>query len=1199
MKTILTAMVVALCAIGLMVSCTPDVNVAEEMLNNQGHILVKTVGNVRSLKPGEHIYQLTNGIADKDVASKIMKTFNLDADQIVGLEFSDVSSIESSADSVFGALSNLAEVKADKNLQTIGANAFAGCANIGTIDLEGAKTISASAFRDCSSVESISLPSATAIGDQAFAGCSELKQITLPCAETIGQGAFDSCAAITSVRLDSVTSVGAGAFSGCTAITTVKLDNAESIGDGAFSGCSAITSLQIDNAKEIGESAFQGCSAITTLNLPGTQTIAEGAFDGCSGITSVEFGVIKTIAKDAFSGVDKLTTVSFPETIEKIEGGAFKDSNFTSVKFEGNNAPLVNVSAFEGTVDKDSALDYPGKDTVEGNPSFYRDLAYNFYIMGSDTPVQKGVIYNILQGQSAYDETEKAELEAPYDGYKFKCWSESSESIVDKGLTSDKDNASYYAVYEKKAVITFDGAAKDVSGEEAPIESDDTFIIVAKGNKLGNIVSDLVEVKLPDETKYSRTGYTFVGWRDEAAGKDYRLGDTVKSESSDIVLSAKWNANPYPVSFAYKDYGKTESAIASETTTVDYESAVSFPEAPDRSADGWTFVGWSKTEAADAIVAPEYVCDFTAAQKFYAIYGKETVIRFNFIEESAKEAKGSFYNSQAEAEIDTSDYKGSTWSSSKDIYVAATVGDSAKVTGSVTYYEYGEYTASLVYGNLNDFSLGKIDDTQKVHILAGDTSDEFKIMDKVKLGGAEYAQPVTRDYYSTTRWEIDGTEYEFGSEIEIGYLETYIFAVETEKTYTVNFHGFDKTTSALATKTYKYTEDNAQVISEVLSDATLPSEWKDYMIMGWSATPTGLPETTTMTVAYKTSATVGSILAANKTADAIDLYIVLGLPTVNFNSWAWIDSTKVNKAEITSISFVKSSLPSGKTATFYIDENREAIPAVVENNEMTVYLGSLSITPKDNSMYYAFAGFSALESVSGLGNLDLSKVTSFQSAFDDDGKLTSIDLSNVNTSSATNMSYMFRDCSSLTELDLSDFSTGKVTTMSGMFKSAGKLSSITYGEGWDTSKVTDFSIMFFSCKGFTTMPIANFNTSSGTNFYDMFNGCAITSIDVSHFDVSKAENLAEFFRFCTKLTTVDISSWDTSSCTNMSEMFYTCYNLETIYVGSGWDTSKVTSSRDMFGITTVYGSMKLPNWNKNYVNVSKAHTGAGGYLKTR
>jgi len=58
-------------------------------------------------------------------------------------------------------------------------------------------------------------------------------------------------------------------------------------------------------------------------------------------------------------------------------------------------------------------------------------------------------------------------------------------------------------------------------------------------------------------------------------------------------------------------------------------------------------------------------------------------------------------------------------------------------------------------------------------------------------------------------------------------------------------------------------------------------------------------------------------------------------------------------------------------------------------------------------------------------------------------------------------------------------------------------------------------------------------------------------------------DMSSMFSGC-RLTSIDMSSFDTSNVTDMTEMFAFCMNLKTVYVGDGWNTSKVTRSEWMF-----------------------------------
>ena len=67
----------------------------------------------------------------------------------------------------------------------------------------------------------------------------------------------------------------------------------------------------------------------------------------------------------------------------------------------------------------------------------------------------------------------------------------------------------------------------------------------------------------------------------------------------------------------------------------------------------------------------------------------------------------------------------------------------------------------------------------------------------------------------------------------------------------------------------------------------------------------------------------------------------------------------------------------------------------------------------------------------------------------------------------------------------------------------------------------------------------------------MFNGCGgLKSLDLSHFNTSKVDDMSGMFYACRGLTSLDLSGWDLSfiySNSNTFTMFNSCVNLTTIY----------------------------------------------------
>ena len=91
------------------------------------------------------------------------------------------------------------------------------------------------------------------------------------------------------------------------------------------------------------------------------------------------------------------------------------------------------------------------------------------------------------------------------------------------------------------------------------------------------------------------------------------------------------------------------------------------------------------------------------------------------------------------------------------------------------------------------------------------------------------------------------------------------------------------------------------------------------------------------------------------------------------------------------------------------------------------------------------------------------------------------------------------------------------------------------------------------------------NTSEVTDMAAMFKQCYhLIIIDLSNFDTSNVTNMHSMFKECYNVVSIDLSSFNTAKLSTAPEMFQLCHNLQTIYVGSGWTTTALTYSVDMF-----------------------------------
>ena len=154
---------------------------------------------------------------------------------------------------------------------------------------------------------------------------------------------------------------------------------------------------------------------------------------------------------------------------------------------------------------------------------------------------------------------------------------------------------------------------------------------------------------------------------------------------------------------------------------------------------------------------------------------------------------------------------------------------------------------------------------------------------------------------------------------------------------------------------------------------------------------------------------------------------------------------------------------------------------------------------------------------------------------------------------------MFLSCSSLTSLDVSTFDTSNVAAMTSMFSRCSSLRSLTFGNNFVTSSVTDLDYMFQYCRSLTTLDVSGFDTSNVTNMCAMFNGCrSLESLAVSNFKTSNVTNMSNMFKNCSSLTSLDVSTFNTSKVTDMSDMFNGCSSLKNLTFGQYFTTPACT-----------------------------------------
>ena len=328
------------------------------------------------------------------------------------------------------------------------------------------------------------------------------------------------------------------------------------------------------------------------------------------------------------------------------------------------------------------------------------------------------------------------------------------------------------------------------------------------------------------------------------------------------------------------------------------------------------------------------------------------------------------------------------------------------------------------------------------------------------------------------------------------------------------------------------------------------------------------------------------------------------------------------------------------TLTFYNDDFSHAADGLL------CYMNKASQTPD------WFSYRSGITNVVFDESFASARPTTMYSWFYDMKNLTTFTgMENLNTSEVTSMGMTFASCNSLTTLDLSNWNTAKVTSMYGMFNGSSKLTTVYVGKNWSTTQVTSSDYMFTFCislvggsgtkyefgneedktyahvdggtsnPGYFWAPIeayAVYDTSNTTltfyydsnrasrtgTVYDLNTGTTQpgwytyrTSITNVVFDESFADarptTTYRWFAGMTKLTLLDLHNLNTANVTDMTSMFSGCTVLLTIYVGDGWSTESVTSSRDMFGTCPKLVGGAGTEYSTNCLTAEYAHIDGG------
>ena len=182
---------------------------------------------------------------------------------------------------------------------TIGAESFMN-SSLREVDLfDSVTTIGARAFANCAQLETLTLPdSLTTIGEGALDGLTGLKKLVIKCDPAlIPAGAFANMPNLSEVTVESG-AIPAHMFEG-SGVTVLTLGaGVTEIGEKAFAG-TALNAAELTNVTTIGAGAFEG-SALERVRLSASASVGERAFAN----TKLKQLVIPTVGSFPLSAVE-------------------------------------------------------------------------------------------------------------------------------------------------------------------------------------------------------------------------------------------------------------------------------------------------------------------------------------------------------------------------------------------------------------------------------------------------------------------------------------------------------------------------------------------------------------------------------------------------------------------------------------------------------------------------------------------------------------------------------------------------------------------------------------------------------------------------------------------------------------------------------------------------------------------------------